>query len=57
MSEIELPNTEELEGAKGQVFTRRVALVTAVYAVVLAITVHVVARDRARRLMLAGNLD
>ncbi|HEY5997410.1 MAG TPA: DUF4337 domain-containing protein [Candidatus Deferrimicrobiaceae bacterium] len=38
MAEIELPNTEELEEARGKRFTRRVALTTAVYAVLLAIT-------------------
>ena len=38
MSEVELPNAEELEEIKGKKFTRRVALTTAIYAVVLAIT-------------------
>jgi hypothetical protein len=38
MSEVELPNTEELEEIKGKKFTRRVALTTAIYAVLLAIT-------------------
>jgi hypothetical protein len=38
MAEIELPNTEELEEAKEKSFTRRVALVTAIFAVGLAIT-------------------
>ncbi len=38
MAEIELPNTEELEEIKTKRFTRRVALTTAIYAVVLAIT-------------------
>lgn len=38
MSEIELPNREELEEEKAKPFTRRVALVTAIYAVFLAIT-------------------
>jgi hypothetical protein len=37
MEEIELPNPEELEEARGKAFTRRVALVTAIYAVFLAI--------------------
>lgn len=37
MVEIELPNAEELEELKGRAFTRRVALTTAVFAVVLAI--------------------
>ena len=35
--EVELPNPEELERAGGARFGRRVALVTAVFAVVLAI--------------------
>jgi len=38
MEDIELPNPEELEEEKGKAFTRRVALVTAIYAVFLAIT-------------------
>jgi hypothetical protein len=38
MSEVEVPNVEELEEEKGKAFTRRVALVTAIYAVFLAIT-------------------
>lgn len=38
MAEIELPDPEELEEKKGKVFTRRVALVTAIFAVMLAIT-------------------
>lgn len=37
MSEVELPNAEELEEIRGKKFTRRVALTTAIYAVVLAI--------------------
>lgn len=37
MSEVELPNPEELEERKGKAFTRRVALMTAIYAVALAI--------------------
>ncbi|MBI3391728.1 MAG: DUF4337 domain-containing protein [Nitrospirae bacterium] len=37
MSEVELPNPEELEEVKAKTFTRRVALVTAVFAVILAI--------------------
>ena len=36
MAEIELPDPEELEEKKGKVFTRRVALVTAMFAVMLA---------------------
>ena len=38
MAEIEIPSPEELEEERGKAFTRRVALVTAVYAVFLAIT-------------------
>lgn len=38
MAEIELPDTEELEEMKGKRFTKRVALTTAIYAVMLAIT-------------------
>ena len=38
MAEVELPNCEELEELKGKNFTKRVALTTAVYAVLLAIT-------------------
>jgi hypothetical protein len=38
MAEVELPNIEELEEIKTKKFTKRVALVTALYAVVLAIT-------------------
>lgn len=37
MSEVELPNAEELEEIKGKSFTKRVALVTAIFAVLLAI--------------------
>jgi hypothetical protein len=39
MPEVELPNLEELEEIKNQTFTRRVAITTAVYAVMLAIAV------------------
>lgn len=38
MPEVELPNAEELEEIKGKTFTKRVALTTAIFAVVLAIT-------------------
>ena len=38
MAEVELPNPEELEELRGKRFTRRVAMTTAVYAVLLAIT-------------------
>src|SRR5438309_113972 len=37
MAEVELPKHEELEELKGNAFTKRVALTTALYAVVLAI--------------------
>ena len=37
MAEVELPNPEELEERRDKTFSRRVALVTAVYAVVLAV--------------------
>jgi Domain of unknown function (DUF4337) len=37
VAEIELPNPEELEERRDKTFSRRIALVTAVYAVVLAI--------------------
>ena len=37
MPEVELPNPEELEERRGKAFTRRVALTTAIYAVVLAV--------------------
>lgn len=38
ISEVELPNAEELEEARGKAFTKRVALTTGIFAVVLAIT-------------------
>src|SRR5512136_2081666 len=38
MAEVELPNAEELEEMKGKTFTKRVALTTAIFAVLLAIT-------------------
>ncbi len=38
MAEVEVPNSEELEEVRGKTFTRRVALITAVFAVLLAIT-------------------
>jgi hypothetical protein len=38
MVEVELPNAEELEEIKGKTFTKRVALTTAIFAVILAIT-------------------
>jgi hypothetical protein len=37
VTEVELPNPDELEEKRGKAFTRRVALTTAIYAVVLAI--------------------
>jgi hypothetical protein len=38
MPEVELPDAEELEEIRGKRFTRRVALTTAIFAVILAIT-------------------
>jgi hypothetical protein len=38
MAEVELPNTEELDELKSRKFTKRVALTTAIYAVILAVT-------------------
>jgi len=38
MADIEIPNAKELEEARGRTFTRRVALTTAIFAVLLAIT-------------------
>jgi hypothetical protein len=38
MSDVELPNTEELDEIRGKSFTKRVALTTAIFAVILAIT-------------------
>ncbi|MBM4284882.1 MAG: DUF4337 domain-containing protein [Deltaproteobacteria bacterium] len=38
MAEVEIPNVEELEEIKVDTFTKRVALVTAIFAVCLAIT-------------------
>jgi hypothetical protein len=38
MSEVELPNPEELEEHRAKAFTRRVALTTAIFAVLLAIS-------------------
>jgi len=38
MEEIEVPSREELEEMRSKAFTRKVALTTAIYAVVLAIT-------------------
>jgi len=37
VAEVELPNPEELEEKRDTVFSRRVALITAIYAVILAI--------------------
>src|SRR2546422_8847394 len=37
MAEVELPNPEEIEELRAKTFTRRVALTTAIYAVILAI--------------------
>jgi hypothetical protein len=38
MEEVELPKAEELEELRGKKFTKRVALITAIFAVILAIT-------------------
>lgn len=38
MAEIEIPDPEEIEEVKEKAFTRKVALTTAIYAVILAIT-------------------
>jgi hypothetical protein len=38
METVELPDTEELEELKARKFTKRIALVTALYAVLLAVT-------------------
>jgi hypothetical protein len=38
MAEVELPNPEELEEVRSKTFTRRVALVTAIFAVLLAVS-------------------
>ncbi len=38
MAEVELPNTEELAEARAKKFTKRVALTTAIFAVVLAVS-------------------
>ncbi len=38
MAEVELPNTEELAELRAKRFTKRVALATAIFAVVLAVT-------------------
>jgi len=38
MTEVEIPNPEELEELKGKKFTKHVALTTAIFAVMLAIT-------------------
>ena len=37
MAEVELPNPDELEERRDKSFSRRVALTTAIYAVMLAI--------------------
>ena len=38
MADVELPNLEELEESRAKTFTKRVALTTAIFAVLLAIT-------------------
>jgi len=52
MPEVELPNPEELEEMKGKRFTKRVALTTAIFAVILAITS--LGGNRAMKEMLLG---
>ena len=52
MPEVELPNPEELEEVKGKRFTKRVALTTAIFAVILAITS--LGGNRAMKEMLLG---
>ncbi len=37
MPEVELPNPKELQEIKGRRFEKRVALITAIFAVILAI--------------------
>jgi hypothetical protein len=49
MAEGELPKPDELHEPAANSFSRRVALVTAIYAVVLAIAPPRLARTRARR--------
>jgi hypothetical protein len=53
MAEIELPNPEELEEAKHKSFTRRVALTTAIFAVLLAIT-SLGGNNAMKEMLLAG---
>ena len=50
MAEIELPNPEELEELREKAFTRRTALVTALYAVCLAIVSLAGNREKAHEL-------
>ena len=54
MTEVELPNPEELEEVKGKAFTRRVALTTAIYAVVLAIA-SLGGNNAMKEMLLASN--
>lgn len=52
MAEVEIPNHEELEEIKKNQFSKRVALVTALYAVLLAIT-SLGGNNAAKEMMLA----
>jgi hypothetical protein len=52
MSEVELPNPEELEEQKKDTFSKRVALCTALFAVILAIT-SLGGNNTAKEMMLA----
>ena len=53
MAEVELPNVEELEEAKAKTFTKRVALTTAIYAVLLAMT-SLGGNNAMKEMLLAG---
>jgi hypothetical protein len=53
MAEIELPNPEELEELNHKSFTRRVALTTAIFAFLLAIT-SLGGNNAMKEMLLAG---
>ncbi|MCX5810872.1 MAG: DUF4337 domain-containing protein [Proteobacteria bacterium] len=55
MERVELPNTKELEELKARRFTKRIALTTAVYAVLLAITA--LGGNKAMKEMLLGQQE
>jgi hypothetical protein len=55
MERVELPSTEELEELKARKFTKRIALTTAVYAVLLAITA--LGGNKAMKEMLLGQQE